>query len=61
MILLLISWVFASPWDAEEGQMASQLLALHDQEKWAELSPKVRAYVKRYPNSFTGNYIFGTF
>lgn len=55
----LLSLVWASPWDADEGQMASQLLRLHDQEKWAELSPKVRTYVKRYPNSFTGNYVFG--
>lgn len=56
---LLFSTVFASEWDPEEGEVASKLLELHDQEKWATLMPQAREYIKAYPESLTGHYVFG--
>ena len=45
-MLFFLSALWASPWNPEEGEVARLLLSLHDEEKWAEVTPQARAYVR---------------
>ncbi|MEC7983656.1 MAG: hypothetical protein VX278_00750 [Myxococcota bacterium] len=59
MMLWLLSLTWASPWNPHEGGEADVLLELHDQEKWIELMPKARRYVKSNAKSFVGHLTLG--
>jgi len=43
----------------DEGEEAKALFDLHSDEKWVELAPKARDFVKKNPDSLTGNYVLG--
>ncbi len=57
-MLWFMSWLWASPWAPNEGEEAKALLDLHADEKWVELTPKARVYLKKNPKSLTGHYVF---
>lgn len=57
--LLLISLLWADPWNPNEGPLVDELLKLNDKEEWTTARTQSEAFLDENPESFVAHFVLG--